>query len=512
MFRTNLPVTANAFHDREAEIERLEQAINDLSAGNPSWLALIGPRKIGKTSLLLELQRRRERDDLVFVVIDSFEGKPVSIGLFRRFALRVADAFFSRGLGLSLESMAKSPDAYRASLFGVPDLARVPQDVRLTLLSLADAPVDRAYVDAALRLPQQLAEAIDVRCVVAWDEFQELARVSTSRAAVDVLSLARAVWQRHDRVGYIVSGSERTMLRGMVASESSPFFQHFTIVDIGPMPEARAIELLRAGAPRGRSIPATLAKRTVSVLGGHPFYLQLFGDTLCAKEPPYDEAALKQTFSELLFSTTGRLALYFQREYDELVGRASTLVATLQSMSEGPCRLADIARTINAPAGAATRYIERLGDAVVKRDDGRYELADPVFALWLRWRAPGGTVVPMRVIGDEAELTVARALAQMGFELVYQSRASRGAFDIFAVRAGRQLGIQVKRTNLPIRFKKTEWNRMIDDADRLGWQFVVAAVTPDNRLFFLDPGEARHGRALTLGEPAAIDNLLAWMD
>ena len=176
-------------------------------------------------------------------------------------------------------------------------------------------------------------------------------------------------------------------------------------------------------------------------------------------------------------------------------------------------RLTDVANAIGAPVGATTRYIERLGDAVLKRQDGRYELADPVFALWLRWRAPGGTVVPMSVIGDEAEFTVARALAQMGFELVYQSRASRGAFDLFAVRAGWQLGVQVKRMALPLRFKKNEWNRMTADADRLGWQFVIAAVTPppQSRLFFLDPEHARVGRTIALDEDASIDNLLLWM-
>ncbi len=33
----------------------------------------------------------------------------------------------------------------------------------------------------------------------------------------------------------------------------------------------------------------------------------------------------------------------------------------------------------------------------------------------------------MTVVGDEAEKTVARHLARLGFDLVYQSRASRGA-------------------------------------------------------------------------------------
>jgi hypothetical protein len=39
-------------------------------------------------------------------------------------------------------------------------------------------------------------------------------------------------------------------------------------------------------------------------------------------------------------------------------------------------------------------------------------LADATFGLWLQWRQPGGTVLPMRLVGDEAELAIATRLAQ----------------------------------------------------------------------------------------------------
>jgi Holliday junction resolvase len=136
-----------------------------------------------------------------------------------------------------------------------------------------------------------------------------------------------------------------------------------------------------------------------------------------------------------------------------------------------------------------------------------------VFALWLRWRKPGGTIVPMAVIGDEAELEVARRLAEMGFELVYQSRASRGAFDLLGIRNGVQLGIQVKRSDLPLRFPKTVWSRLRADAEKLGWRFVLAAVSPSRgTVSFLSPETAAVRRAVVLDSRAVIDNLLAWLE
>ena len=146
-----------------------------------------------------------------------------------------------------------------------------------------------------------------------------------------------------------------------------------------------------------------------------------------------------------------------------------------------------------------------------RREDGLYELTDPVFGLWLSWRQPGGSIVPMTLVGDDAERQVAEHLARLGFDLVYQSRASRGSFDLLALRAGAHLGIQVKRSALPLRFPAAAWDRMAADAERFGWRWVVAAVTAEGSVTLLDPSRARRGREARIDVGAAIDNLLAWL-
>jgi len=47
---------------------------------------------------------------------------------------------------------------------------------------------------------------------------------------------------------------------------------------------------------------------------------------------------------------------------------------------------------------------------------------------------------------------------------------------------------------------------------RLGWHWVIAAVTPDGVVHFLDPRKGRARRGITLTSSAAIDNLLLWLD
>jgi Holliday junction resolvase len=510
VFRTSTPVTDGAFHDRGVELGRLAERVDQLRAGAPRWLAVLGVRRVGKTSLLLEMVRRNRHKDVCFVVLDCFEEEPLGFEIFRRLALRAVDAFFGSELGVSFEALAARPDEYRSVLLEAAPFAGLDRALRADLLSLCVAPANAATAKLALGLPERLAQATQQYCVVAWDEFQELAKLPAKRGGV--LGMARAIWQRHRRTTYVICGSERGLLQKLVTSERSPFFQHFDFMELGPMAAADARHLVEKTAPPGRAISSAIASQAVEILGGHPFYLQLFGEVLTAGEPPYDDGLVRQVYSELLFSRTGRLALYFERELVRVVGNAATLASTLEALADGPLRTNEIARRTGASSGATVRYLERLGDAIARDLEQRWYLVDPVFAMWLRWRQPGGTVVPMTVIGDEAELEIARKLSGLGFELVYQSRASRGAFDLLGVRAGIQVGLQVKRAALPVRFSKSAWARLHSDARRLSWRWLVAVVTPESQVRFFDPGSAVLGSSVTLTEDRALDNVLEWLE
>ncbi|MBI2373339.1 MAG: ATP-binding protein [Deltaproteobacteria bacterium] len=515
MFRTSVPATADFFFDRDKEIARLEGDVAKLRKGAPSWVAILGARKVGKTSLVLELARRMAGPKLAFVVLDVFESLPVSFEIFRRFGLRVVDTTLGQEVGASIEALADNPADLRAALQQSARFTALPPGLRATILDLPDHAMEGDFFRRCLDLPEQLATALGLHVVVAWDEFQELSTLPRGKAIPDPLPLMRTAWQKHQRVGYVISGSARSMLLELVTSKRSPFFQHFAIMDLEPFPAQDGIAMLTACAPADRPIPKALAARAVDSVGGHPFYLQLLGEALTLRDPPYDEACLKDALQNILFSRTGRLALYFENEYARVVGRSTFLATALSALAKGPRRLSEIATEIGTGSGSTVRYLERLGDAVVRLPDARYGLADPTFGLWLAWRQPGGTVVPMKLVGDEAEIRTAAHLARLGFDLVYQSRASRGAFDLLATRGAIQLGVQVKRSPLPVRFDRAEWARMRAEAERFGWRWAVAVLTPppEERLLILDPERARRTRAgFALDAAAEVENVLAWLD
>ena len=102
----------------------------------------------------------------------------------------------------------------------------------------------------------------------------------------------RSVWQRHERVAYVVSGSAPSVLRHMVFDRASPFFQHFDVMELGPMGHDDATALLREGSEG--AIPVGLADRLVDLTGGHPFYFQVLGEELLHVPGPVDDEALRE--------------------------------------------------------------------------------------------------------------------------------------------------------------------------------------------------------------------------
>lgn len=505
MFRTNRPVTASAFHDRTQPLARLEQMVTRLEAGETSWLALIGRRKLGKTSLLLELARRNHHR-VIFVILDTLERAPVDGEVLRLLAIRTLDAVLRPVLGASLEALQLDPPSFRAAL--APHLAQLPSDTHRLVMDLATVPLTAASLTAMANLPQQLAEARDLRLLCAVDEFQELMTMSKRgrRSSPDLVALLRSVWQHHDRVSYVISGSAPSVLRELVSSQASPFFQHLDVLELDPMSHADAVELLTANG-----ISESVAQRTVELVGGHPFYLQVVGEELLrANTSDHELVDLQEALQTVLFHRTGRLALYLEREMQGIIGRSSQMMALLSHLSEGPRTVTQLSEAMGIRTGAVVGLLDRAGDHIT-RQDSAYALADPVSALWLRWRRPHGAAVPMSLLGAEGERAVAEALARLGFDLVYQSRASRGAFDLLATRGASQVAVQVKRRALPLVFDLDAWARMEAEAARFGWSWVLAAVEPDtNTVRWLDPAAARIRKTARVDEE--IPNLLAWLD
>jgi len=510
-FETARPVTGSAFFDRQQELQTLLKSAQDLLQGKQSYYAIIGFRKIGKSSLLWEFERHLPESTLS-LHLDCWEIRLNPYAFFHEFVKQLVNSYLIKsgdvekvGYVDRLASLSQGLDfsltLARLQLLGLESLNRAATALRL----LERQEYSYELFDTIIDLPQTLAEETNRKCVVIIDEFQELKSLERFKVVKehvgDLFAFLRGHWQRHDRVNYVVGGSKITLLRNLLLDANAPFFQHFRLLDLQPFSRQEAVALLSTFIPEeGKTISPVLCHQIVDLVGTNPFYLQVVGEELCTEEPTEEitPLTLKIVLQKTLFDNTGRLNLYFQRLLSDIIGKSSSLESILFALIEDK-RITDIAQTIHVDSGTASNWLGRLlrEDIVIKQEDGTYTIPDPGFRLWLKSRSDIQTVLPPLVLGSETEKLVARQLMAQGIRLVYHAQASRGSFDLLALMNGEAIGLQCKKADLPYYLPQQEYEAMQAWAQKLGWMPILALnVQSEIRFYKLDDLQAteRHYR------------------
>jgi Holliday junction resolvase len=172
----------------------------------------------------------------------------------------------------------------------------------------------------------------------------------------------------------------------------------------------------------------------------------------------------------------GRLHSYFESIFRR-VEESTLLERTAIAIAEGATEITQIGKALALTPGTAYTAIRRLQELdIIAKRNGAYDYADPLLKNWvLGTRTPLKGVITPLLLGNESERRVAEALAREGFRLVYQSRASRGAFDLLAIVDNLQVGLQVKsaeRQSPHIPLEVLE--RIVYEGERLGWIPAIA--------------------------------------
>jgi len=496
---TSTPVTAGQFFDRQIPLERLERLLSDAASGTRRWLALMGHRKIGKTSLLLELIRRRaDKAPMAYVDCWEIRSDPVRFLAGVVFTL-IRTMLRHRGDEARLPPLQPSTDG-RIDRALVQELARLDSPALDKAVRLHDRLLSQdltvSHIRSVFELPQAMAEQMGVPLVVVLDEFQEVDRLRQLKRIKgglgDVFGVLRSLWQQQVGVSYLVAGSQVTLLRRILTDEDSPFYQHIEMMELGTFPREESLRMLGEVLCIDEDLSESVAiGRILDVLGDHPFYIRALvpeiGFPLPRREPrlPDLEVLLKAALQVSLFDQNGRLSLFMEQRYRSLVKNSTTTESVLRGFVE-PARVSDVAEKLRIRTGAVSSAVKTLmaQDALAKLPDGRYAFTDPAFAVWLQHQVDFRRATPPLLVGTDAEQAVARRLAADGFRSVYQARASRGAFDLLAVHDVRVFGVQVKKRELPYRLPGAELTRLIEEGTRLGFHPVLALVTSTGVRFY----------------------------
>jgi len=357
--------TGPAFCNRESERRELKSLLVD---GEHAWL--IGPRRFGKTSLVMQVCRELERKRKPRIEVEA-------VDLFVAHNLTTLDELLRQAVGrLSARFIPKNRRALGklGEIFASfrPELALGNEGVRLKLFSQHVSP---ETLHDMLRALDAAALAHGRRAVIVLDEFQQIVHIDTKHAIEGAI---RAAAQHARATSFVFLGSDRTLLAGMFENADRPLYRlcHKIVVDrIGRTAYERfLLEAATLRWKRALSAPALDAVFTITEC--HPYYVNLLCRALFEERRPPSAETVHTTWARL----AERERRHAQLALDTLSpAQRAVLYALANDPTDAPTSQAFLGRAeIAASTMVQALDVLKAKDFIVRREDGVYELVDPM--------------------------------------------------------------------------------------------------------------------------------------
>jgi uncharacterized protein len=383
------PVPAADLVGRETYLRRVVDRLDD-----GQHILIAGPRRIGKTSIVIEALRRLRRRGAQTAYVDCLGATDV-----RGLGERLADAILQNVSGVE-----RSFEQAKAIAAGLRPTVKVKYEHVELALQLARETNAQRFFDGALDLPQALAKRTGKRVVVAFDEFQAAGRLGPR-----VFDVMRTRFQAHRGVSYAFLGSEQGILEELFSAKGHAFYRFAVPLDLTDAGGHRFgidpddwLEYLRTKfAAKKMTIDDASVDRLLDATGGHPqdtmqvcaglYYLMRDTGSRTVSAEVLD-VAYEQAMRELERPFALHWAELGSHKYLQQVAKRIAHRAVLYAADAdgGPVPRPEVLRALSALA-------ER--GLVVRLGRGRYDFVEPMFGEYVRRldeAVVGTAIVPQR--------------------------------------------------------------------------------------------------------------------
>jgi len=213
-------VFGDHFADRENELAELTTEM-----GNAGKVFLVSSRRVGKTCLLRNLQVNLNKMGFLTAYVDLYRAPTLRhfTELYARAVVEVVEG--------KLEKMVKAIPHILPGLR--PTLAPNPDGtLSFSVEYIAKEKEVFQILAEVLEYPERASIKKKKQFVVIIDEFSDIVKYN----GTEVEKAIRAVVQSHQRVGYIFSGSKRSVIRDMVKNKGRAFYRMGRIMELTPIP------------------------------------------------------------------------------------------------------------------------------------------------------------------------------------------------------------------------------------------------------------------------------------
>lgn len=362
-------------------MEKLLNEIRMIRSGGAVNLAVLGQRRIGKTSLIKNLINELEGDeDIIPVFIDC-----MSMPSLRRLSTYIAESAKDNYIGKSADAEYLSGINRYLKKNISEILSRIPEiDLSLASyisfrVSLQETGTDEETIFRnSLDYLEKLGRKKDVYFILFLDEFSEIAL----RWGDGFVKILRTLVQQQTRIMYVFSSSAVTYMNDLVYNSTSPFYNQLKPIPIGPLPEEDTKKFIFERVKLvNHSIGEEALEKWLDLTNGLPDYVQRLGDALL--EISTEEINIEDIDHayEEIFVT---LDPVFNLLFTKLTENSSVYSDIVVSVAKYD-RPSRIAKDAGIPINSLYYYLPYLINLgiIEKVEKGKYELSDPLFRQWV---------------------------------------------------------------------------------------------------------------------------------
>lgn len=397
-FYIGKPAPPEDLMDRREEVKYIVTKMK--SKGISYNLAILGYRRIGKTSILFKVKEILSRHgETAVVYFDVKENMAEPKMFLTRLEKAIFDAYleklnFSTKIGTkanrATEIFTKIREALTSKKIKSITANISSNGIILPKIEFEDKVADYSTLFLSVfKSATAFAEKSNLKFIIILDEFQDLSDLDRYPGLRDIFGLFRSVIQQRGKtVSFIVSGSRVHMLQTILGSGESPLFVHFERYPIQEMDKQNSLEFFNKYLAAKKSKPNNkAAEQAYDLVGGQPFYLMAIAE----KWSQGDD--INVVFQSLLTDSLGTLRLYAEYILSEDLADATggpilkTILQALSDNSEG-YTVSELAKKISVSLEKLPRYLKPLVDAdLVTKTGGRYAVRDKMLREYLRIQA-----------------------------------------------------------------------------------------------------------------------------
>lgn len=365
---------------RKEILDRLEQRLEGLKKGYRQNVGLIGPRFIGKTSLLRSLlQKVRHDPEVIPIYIPLIPGD--------------LDDLIERWLGALLQGFLiwrgiSFPEEFqllvKISREYIPKTLERMREVKKHAFQKKTAPAFREL----LSLTGTLCEETGKKILLMFDEFQCLEALDLA----DPFGLFGKEMMIQKDTLYLATSSVPHKAQEIFNDRLSLLFGNFEVIEVSTLDRAAIRGWIEERYPE-ITIPDSDLRILCHLLDHHPYYFELFLEGARIKSlrsglGEWNQNFLVETLTETLFSERGNLNRHFEFELQGLLGLGRTtrpFAKTLLAVASGRAKVLQIAAYLGKKVPETKKVLQRLaGEGFLEKRGSFFSLPDPLFRFWLR--------------------------------------------------------------------------------------------------------------------------------